>query len=194
MCITAIPILIWQIIYADEIIYFFFHEKWSQASTILPIMTLATVFKVVSAGWYLPFKVQADFKTLLKLSFFSLLTLVILLFPFSYYYKIKGAAYALLIHSVLIYPLFMSFCYKRIGGSVKKTAISFFVITLYSFISFSLPKMIYQYFIDEKFLSFFPIFISLSIISSYSCLVATKIFFPNELQFLVSTISKKIKF
>ena len=114
MSLVGVPFACRQAVSAKPLVNLFLSEKWLPSIIFIQILSLGILFRLISSSWVVPLKLKGDFKSMSRVTFVSLIQLLVIIIPLAYFFKEYGVAigvslFYLLNSPYLIYQGFKSY-------------------------------------------------------------------------------------
>lgn len=138
MTLVGVPFACWQVVSAKPLVYLFLNEKWIPSIKFIQILSLGMLFRLISSSWVVPLKLKGNFKGMSKVTFFSLIQLLVIITPFAYFYNEFGVAIGVSFFYLLNTPYLIFQGFKSYNISYKYLIINCSKIVLIGFLSYGI--------------------------------------------------------
>ncbi|GHT43327.1 hypothetical protein FACS189438_0280 [Bacteroidia bacterium] len=134
--VIGMPFAIWQGVSAAPLIKIFLSNKWFDSICLVEILSIGMAFRIVSSIWEIPYKLRAAFKQQAYNSVVFSISFVLLLIPFSYYFKEKGTAMAVSLFYIISSPMLLYCSFKYYSISLRQVLNIFLKYSIFASVAF----------------------------------------------------------
>lgn len=132
LALLGMPFALWQAVSVKPLILLFLPQKWHDCIYLVQILSIGVGFQVVGSLWTVALRLKADFKKQALYSVLSSIYFLMLIIPFSYFYKSTGTAIAVSLFNITSSPILIYFSYKYFDINFREVIypfIKYFVIS-----------------------------------------------------------------
>jgi O-antigen/teichoic acid export membrane protein len=136
LSLFGMPFALWQAVSAKPLILIFLPVKWHDSIYLVQILSFGVGFQIVSTLWMTALRVKADFRRQALYSFVSSIYFLVLIIPFTCYFKSTGTATAVTLFNLTASPIliFYSFRYFNIGFiEIMRPLLKYFMLSIIIF-------------------------------------------------------------
>ena len=146
MCFSMI-----QLTMVEPLIKLFMNDNWLEAIVIVQILSLGIGFNVSSTVWTVGYRLRGDFKNLALMSFFAMITFLVIINFSTYFYGIIGTATGVSLYYLFVNTFLLCFSLKKFNirpNLILKIIFKYFIISVIIFYCFHLVS---EYFTTNLF-------------------------------------------